>query len=49
MEDFEMSAKNLECVTKMIAATNARENDVRFVFIGNGPVSEEEQNNAQTR
>jgi hypothetical protein len=41
--EFEKSAKDLWCLTQMIAASNANENDVRFVIIGNGPASEEEQ------
>jgi hypothetical protein len=42
-KEFEKSAKDMWCLTQMIAASNAHENNVRFVIIGNGPASEEEQ------
>lgn len=43
MTEFEKSARDHWCLTQMIAASNAWENDVRLVLIGNGPAPEEEQ------
>lgn len=41
--EFEKTAKNHWCLTQMIVASNAWENDVRLVLIGNGPATEEGQ------
>ena len=43
IETFEKSARDLECLTNMIGASDAYENGVGFGFIGNETVSEEEQ------
>lgn len=43
IEKFENSARDLECLTNMMAASDAHENGVRFGFIGNAAASKEEQ------
>lgn len=43
IETFEKSALNLECLMNMIAASNARENGIRFGFVGNEQYRVEEE------
>jgi hypothetical protein len=43
IETFEKSARKLECLTNMIAASDAYENGIRFGFIANGAYDEEQK------
>jgi hypothetical protein len=43
IETFEKWPLDLECLTKMMAASDAHENGVRFGFVGNAAIPEEKQ------
>ncbi len=42
-KDFEKSARSLECLSRMFAASDASENGIRFGFIGNEAYVEEQK------